>query len=126
VVRLANDAGIPTDRIVIGGFSQGACLTGEYAATHPAKYAGLLIFTGGLIGPPEMPLNYSGDFDRTPAFIGSGDTDPHIPWTRAQQTADVLTRMNAAVTLRCYPGRPHTVSGDEIQFGRKLIAESFG
>ncbi len=124
-IKLANDAGIPTERIVLGGFSQGACLTGEFAATHPARYAGLLVFTGGLIGPPQMALNYSGDLQGTPAFVGSGDTDPHIPWTRAQQTADVLSAMNSHVTLRCYPGRPHTVGGDEIQFGRKMIAEAF-
>lgn len=124
-IKLANDAGIPTDRIILGGFSQGACLTSEFAATHPARYAGLLVFTGGLIGPPEMELDYSGDLQGTPAFLGSGDTDPHIPWTRVQQTVDVLTAMKADVTLRCYPGRPHTVIVEEIQFGRKMIAEAF-
>jgi len=125
VIKLANDAGIPTERIILGGFSQGACLTSEFAATHPARYAGLLAFTGGLIGPEDMALNYAGDLQGTPAFLGSGDTDPYIPWTRVQQTADVLTAMKANVTLRCYPGRPHTVGGDEIQFGRKMIAEAF-
>jgi len=124
-IKLANDAGIPTERIILGGFSQGACLTSEFAATHPARYAGLLAFTGGLIGPPDMELNYAGDLQGTPAFLSSGDTDPHIPWTRVQQTAEVFTAMKAHVTLRCYPGRPHTVGGDEIQFGRKLIAEAF-
>jgi len=124
-IKFANDAGIPTERVVLGGFSQGACLTSEFAATHPARYAGLLIFTGGLIGPLDTALSYPGDLQATPAFLGSGDTDPHIPWTRAQQTANVLAAMNAHVTLRCYPGRPHTVGGDEIQFGRKMIAEAF-
>jgi phospholipase/carboxylesterase len=124
-IELANNSGIPTDRIIICGFSQGACLTSEYLATHPGRYAGLLAFTGGLIGPPDMELHYSGDLAGTPAFLGSGDRDPHVPWTRVQQTADVLTGMNAQVTLRCYPGRPHTVGGDEIQFGRKMIAEAF-
>jgi predicted esterase len=124
-IKLANDAGVPTERIMICGFSQGACLTSEYAATHPARYAGLMIFTGGVIGPLAMQLRYSGDLHGTPAFLGSGDRDPHIPWTRVQQTADVLSKMNAQVTLRCYPGRPHTVGGEEIQFGRKMIAETF-
>jgi phospholipase/carboxylesterase len=124
-IQLANDAGIATDRIMICGFSQGACLTSEYAATHPARYAGLMIFTGGVIGPLGMELHYPGDLLGTPAFLGSGDRDPHIPWPRVQQTADVLSSMNAQVTLRCYPGRPHTVGGEEIQFGRKMIAETF-
>ncbi len=126
VVRLATDAGIPTERIVICGFSQGACLSSEFVATHPARYAGVLAFTGGLIGPLDSPLNYSGNLLQTPVFLGSGDHDPYIPWPRVQQTADVLTAMNAHVTLQCYPGRPHTVSGEEIVFGRQLIAGVFG
>jgi len=124
-VQLANHSGIPAERIMICGFSQGACLASEYVATHPERYAGLMVFTGGLIGPPDMALNYSGDLQDTPAFLGSGDPDPHVPWTRVQQTADVLAGMNAQVTLRRYPGRPHTVGGDEIQFGRKMIAQAF-
>lgn len=124
-IKLANDAGIPTERVVLGGFSQGACLSSEFAATHPGRYAGLLVFTGGLIGPPDMELHYAGDLRGTPAFLGSGDTDPHIPWKRVEQTAEVFAAMKAQVTLRCYPGRPHTVGGEEIQFGRKVIAEAF-
>ena len=65
-VQLALDAGILTDRIVVCGFSQGACLSTEFIATHPARYAGLFAFTGGLIGPLGMPMNYSGDFKGRP------------------------------------------------------------
>jgi len=125
VVQLARDGGIANDRIVICGFSQGACLSTEFVATHPARYAGVLGFTGGLIGPPDAELNYPGDLLRTPVFLGSGDHDPYIPWTRVQQTADVLSGMNAQVTLECYPGRPHTVSGDEIVFARRFVSETF-
>lgn len=125
-VQLAIDAGIPTDRIIICGFSQGACLTTEFAATHPARYAGLFAFTGGLIGPPGMPMNYSGDLQGTPAFLGSGDPDPHVPWTRVEESAAVLEKMNARVTLRRYPGRAHTVSADEVRYATAIIAEAFG
>jgi phospholipase/carboxylesterase len=126
VVRIAKDGGIPTERIVICGFSQGACLSSEFVATHPTRYAGVLAFTGGLIGPIDAELNYSGDLLETPVFLGSGDRDPYIPWPRVRQTANVLTAMNAKVTLQCYPGRPHTLSGEEIVFGRQLIVEVFG
>ena len=51
VVQLAIDAGLPSKRVVITGFSQGACLATEFMARHPRRYAGLIAFTGGLIAP---------------------------------------------------------------------------
>ena len=132
VVEMAEAAGIGRERTVIGGFSQGACLSTEYVATHPARYAGLLAFTGGLIGPLGSKLGplgsdlgKSGDLAGTPAFLGGGDPDPHVPWSRVQESADILTAMGARVTLRRYPGRPHTVSPDELVSARALLAEAF-
>ncbi len=125
-VQLAIDAGISTDRIIVCGFSQGACLSTDFVATHPARYAGLFAFTGGLIGPLGMPMNYSGDLQGTPAFLGCGDPDPHIPWVRVQESADVLEAMNAKVTLRRYPDRTHTVSADEVRYANNILIESFG
>ncbi len=126
IVASAIQAGLPTDRIVICGFSQGACLSTEYVATHPARYAGLIAFTGGLIGPLEMQLNYSGDLHETPAFVGSSDPDPHVPWSRVEQSADVLTAMNAKVNLRRYPGMAHTVSAEEVRLAKEILAQAFG
>jgi predicted esterase len=120
------DAGIPTERIVVCGFSQGACLSTEFVATHPARYAGLFAFTGGLIGPLGIPMNYSGDLQGTPAFLGSGDPDPHVPWSRVEESATVLETMNAKVTLRRYPGRAHTVSADEVRHVTAILAAAFG
>src|SRR5277367_2963616 len=125
-VRMANDSGISSDRIIVCGFSQGACLSTEFVATHPARYAGLIAFTGGLIGPSGTPMNYSGDLQETPAFFGSGDPDPHVPWSRVQESADVLAAMIARVTTRRYPGRAHTVSADEVRYATAILTESFG
>jgi phospholipase/carboxylesterase len=125
-VQLAIDAEIPTGRIVVCGFSQGACLSTEFVATHPTRYAGLFAFTGGVIGPLGMPMNYTGDLKGTPAFLGSGDPDPYIPWSRVQESADLLERMNARVTLRRYPGRAHTVGADEVRYAVAILTEAFG
>lgn len=126
LVAGAVEAGIPTERILIGGFSQGACLTSEFVATHPARYAGILAFTGGLIGPLGSDVSHTGDLGATPAFYGSGDPDPHVPWSRVQETADVLTGMGAEVTLRRYPGKPHSVSAEEIVLAREIVRRAFG
>ena len=125
VVQSVNVAGIPSSRIVLCGFSQGACLATEFVASHPQRYAGLIAFTGGLIGPPEMDLTHSGDLAGTPVFMGSGDPDPHVPWQRVQDSAGILTSMGAIVTARRYTGRPHTVSADELAFAKQLIDKAF-
>ncbi len=115
------DHGVAPERIAILGFSQGACLTSEFAARNARRYGALVGFTGGLIGPPGTPRDYPGTFAGTPVFLGSGDPDPHVPFSRVQETAEVLERMGAQVDLRRYPGRPHTVGEDEIAAGRELI-----
>ncbi len=113
--------GVPRENIVIAGFSQGACLATEYVARHAARYGGLIAFTGGLIGPPGTQFGYPGDLAGTPAFLGSGDPDPHVPWQRVQESADILAGMGAAVSLRRYPGMPHTVSREELDDARQLF-----
>jgi predicted esterase len=118
-------AGIPTSRIVIAGFSQGACLATEFVATHPARYAALIAFTGGLIGPPGSDLSHVGDLAGTPALLLGGDPDPHVPWARMEDSARILTAMGAQVTTRRYPGKPHSVSGEELQIARQLVATAF-
>jgi len=124
-VQMAHDAGIPADRVVIAGFSQGACLATEFVAGHPRRYAGLIAFSGGLIGPPGADLSHQGDLAGTPAFLSSGDPDPHVPWQRVQQSAGILAEMGAAVTSRRYPNRPHTIGSEEIEVAEKLIYDAY-
>ena len=125
VVASIEAAGIPRDRILIAGFSQGACLATEFVASNPARYAGLIAFTGGLIGPPDASLHHHGSLAATPALFLSGDPDPHVPWQRVQASAAELERMGAVVTARRYPGRPHTVTADEVELARMLVRDVF-
>lgn len=114
-------SGIPMDRIVLAGFSQGACLASEYVATHPARYGGLLVFSGGLIGPQDTPLVHEGDLQGTQVFIGCSDTDFHIPLERVEETARVLEGMGAYVNKKIYPGMGHTIIQDEIDEARRIM-----
>jgi phospholipase/carboxylesterase len=115
-------AGIPREKIVIAGFSQGACLATEFTARHRGGLGGLIAFTGGLIGPPGTKFSYAGSLAQMPAFLGTGDPDPHVPWERVEESAAVLRSLGAEVTLRRYPGLPHTISQNEIDEAKKLIA----
>lgn len=120
-VQLALDAGIAPERIVLCGFSQGACLATEFVARHPARYGALVAFTGGLIGPPDMDLHHAGNLAGTPALLSSGDPDPHVPWSRVLASAEQLTSMGAAVETRRHAGRPHTILPSEIATAREML-----
>lgn len=125
VIAELESSGIPRDRILIAGFSQGACLATEFVASNPARYAGLIAFTGGLIGPPDANLHHEGSLADTPALFLSGDPDPHVPWQRVQASATELERMGAVVTARRYPGRPHTITAEEVELARTLVRDAF-
>ena len=117
--------GVPAEQIALCGFSQGACLACEFAARHPRPYAAILALSGGLIGPPGTPRSYAGSLAGVEAFLGCGDPDPHIPFERVTETGEVFTKMGATVDLRRYPGRPHTVSLDEVEACRAILRRCF-
>ena len=125
--RLVNDLiakGISMERVILLGFSQGACLASEFAVRNPARYGGVVAFSGGLIGPPGTAWNEkAGTFTGTPVFLGCSDIDPHIPQARVDESAGVFTRMSAQVTERIYPRMGHQVNDDEIAFARAMMTD---
>jgi phospholipase/carboxylesterase len=112
---------IPAQRVILLGFSQGACLTLEFAARHARRYGGVVGLSGGLIGPEGTPRDYPGSFEGAPVFLGCSDVDPHIRKERVEEAAEVFKRMGARVTMRLYPGMGHTVSADEIESVREIV-----
>ena len=114
LVRSIKEEGIDASRIVLAGFSQGACLAAEFAARHAQRWGGVVVLSGGLIGSPNAPLDHEGDLDGTPVFLGCAEHDAHIPSTRVEESASVFRQMGADVDLRLYPTLGHTVNADEI------------
>lgn len=123
VVAQVEAAGIPAEKIIIGGFSQGACLASEFVARHARRYGGLLLFSGGLIGPPGTARDYEGSLAGTPVFIGCSDVDFHIPLQRVEETADVLADLGGSVKKQIYPNMGHTIIQDEIDQARGIVSE---
>ncbi|HET6463085.1 MAG TPA: dienelactone hydrolase family protein [Candidatus Krumholzibacteria bacterium] len=122
LVKHFEAAGIPPEKLLLLGFSQGACLALEYAARHAQRYGGVAGLSGGLIGPPGTPRDYAGAFDGTPVFLGCSDMDPHIPKERVVETSQVMERMGAGVTMRLYARMGHTVNMDELALVREMLA----
>lgn len=113
--------GAAPERMILLGFSQGACLALEYAARHARRYGGVIALSGGLIGPDGTPRNYPGTLDGTPVFIGCDDADPHIPAARVLESERVLSDLGAAVTARLYARMGHTVNQDEIDTASSMM-----
>jgi predicted esterase len=116
-------AGIDPERVILAGFSQGACLAAEYAAQNARRYGGIVVFSGGLIGPPGTPRDYPGSLDGTPVFLGCSDRDPHIPAERVRESAQVLEKLGGQVTARLYPNMGHTINEDELDFAANIVAK---
>lgn len=114
-------AGIPRSRIVLLGFSQGACLTAEFAVRHASRFGGVVVFSGGVVGPPGTRWDYAARFDGTPVFLGCSDRDSHVPESRVTESAELFSRMGAGVTKRIYPGMGHLVNDDEIAYAQGLL-----
>ena len=112
---------IPDQRIVLMGFSQGACLALEFAARNTRRYGGVVAFSGGLIGPDGTPRGYPGSLEGTPVFLGCSDVDPHIPVGRVHESAHVMKGLGGEVEERIYPGMGHTINEDEIAWASRLL-----
>lgn len=125
LVAHIEDAGIPAEKIIIGGFSQGACLASEFVVRNPRRYGAVLAFSGGVIGPLAIERDDSGDLAGTPVFLGCSDVDFHIPVERVHQTADIFTALSGRVTKKIYPDMGHTIVQDEIDEARKLLESIF-
>lgn len=123
LVQRVVDGGIPRRRLILLGFSQGACLASEYLARNADRYGGLAALSGGLIGAPGTPRDYDGSLQGTPVFLGCSDVDPHIPKKRVDETEQVLSRLQGKVTKRIYRGMGHTVNHDEIEFVQAMMDE---
>ena len=116
-------SGIPAEHLVLLGFSQGACLTLEYAARHPQRYGGIIGLSGALIGPDNTPRHDAGSLAGTPIFIGCSDIDPHIPLNRVHEAAQALRQLGGVVTERIYSNMDHTINQDEVDVVNNWLSE---
>ena len=121
LVEATVQEGVPRSRIMLLGFSQGACLAGQFVVQHGERLGGLAMLSGGLIGPPGTEWKYPTLLREMPVFLGCSDIDAHIPSDRVAESAEVFRRMGAVVTMRIYPGMGHQVIDDELEAVREMM-----
>jgi len=125
-VEHARSGGLPARKVLLVGFSQGACLVSEFVARNPERYAGLVLLSGGLIGAAGTDFDYDGDVDAMPFLLGVSDDDPHIPVSRAEATVEVFERLGADVRFDEYHGRGHGIFEEEVAYLRELVGSVGG
>lgn len=121
VISAVAKAGISREKLIVLGFSQGACLALEYAARHPQLYGGVVALSGALIMNGDRARDYTGSLDNTPIFLGCSDRDPHVPEGRVDESATILQNLGARVEKRIYPNMGHTVNADELEFVQRMM-----
>ena len=116
---------VPRKRVLLLGFSQGACLASEFVGRNPARYGGLVVFSGGRHGPEGTTWDghSGGGLDETPVFLGCSDSDPHIPEQRVHDTAAFFESVGGAVTQRIYEGMGHGINEDELEVAADMVGD---
>ncbi|MFD1643820.1 alpha/beta hydrolase [Halohasta litorea] len=119
-LETAAAAGIPYERTLLLGFSQGGCLASEFVARNPRRYGGLVVLSGSLLGP-EIRQDYEGSIDGTPVFLGCSSDDTYVPAERIRESAHVFEQLDSAVDYRLYDDLGHAINDDEIQMINTFI-----
>ncbi len=126
IVSDAIGQGMPPERIVVLGFSQGGCLASEFVRRHPRSYGGVAIWTGGLIGAPGTEWAVPEGLAGVPVLVTGSDCDAYIPEARTRETAAHFAAVGARVDLQLYPGRAHIVSPPEVAAVAAMITAAAG
>ncbi len=109
------------EQIYVMGFSQGACLSLEFTARNGQKLGGVVAFTGGLIGEKLEEKKYTGDFQGTPILLSSSAHDMHVPAQRIHDSAQLLQKMGAEVSLKFFEDELHTIRAEELTWVNQTL-----
>ena len=105
---------------MVWGFSQGACLLAHWALTRPRPVGGIILFTGGYIGPEDV-VAQAQSLDGVPVVVRSIEHDPFVPPERVTQTVTALRAAGADVDALIVPGDEHIITDEAIDAARKLL-----
>jgi phospholipase/carboxylesterase len=107
------ERGIPAERIILAGFSQGCAMTLQTGLRFPKKLAGMLCLSGYLPLADKLPAECSAANRSTPIFMAHGRVDPVVQIARAETSRDFLTSLGYAIEWKDY-SMPHSVCEEEI------------
>ena len=108
------ERGIPAEKIVLAGFSQGCAMTLLTGLRHPEKLAALVGLSGYLPLAPQTAAERSAANAHTPIFLAHGRSDGVVGIDRARASRDLLLQLGYGIEWHDYP-MAHSVCAEEIR-----------
>lgn len=114
LVEREKQRGIPAERIVLAGFSQGGAMALHTGLRYPDRLAGILALSCYIPLAGKLDSERRPDNQRTPIFMAHGDYDAIIPMRYGKQSAEALEGLGYSVEWQDY-GMGHEVCWEEIR-----------
>jgi phospholipase/carboxylesterase len=116
-----NARGIPTNRIVVAGFSQGGAMALHLATRHPERLAGVIALSCYLPLAKQFATERSSANLATPIYMAHGLQDPVVPIALGDESRRILAATGFKVDWRAYP-MPHSLCAEEVADIRAFLA----
>ncbi|KAJ1785938.1 hypothetical protein LPJ59_006033 [Coemansia sp. RSA 2399] len=123
LIRNEVDAGIPADRIVVGGFSQGAALSLFTVLQSERKFAGLVVLSGYLPVRDRLVPRITDASKRVPVFQAHGTADEVVLYQYGEMTSEVLKKNGFDAVFKAYQHMDHSTCNDEIRDMQQFLAK---
>jgi len=115
-----HERGVPWDRIVLAGFSQGGAIALFSALRHEQRLAGVIALSTYLVVEEALDRERSDANRDVPIFQGHGSLDPMVPLARGAAARDALLAREYPLEWHDYP-IPHSVCAEEIRDVREFL-----
>jgi phospholipase/carboxylesterase len=125
LVRRENERGVPSEKIVLGGFSQGGAMALHVGLRHPERLAGIGALSTYLVAADALSEERSDANRDVPIFQAHGTEDPMVPHVHGKAAHDLLTKLGYAVEWKTYR-MAHEVCAEEIHDLGRWLARCFG
>ncbi len=124
LIKRENSRGVPSQNILLAGFSQGSAMTLHIGLRYPEKLGGMIALSGYIPLADQATQGWSEANCDTPIFLAHGAFDPVVTFDRGTHARDLLLAHQFAVSWHAYP-MPHSVCPEEIRdiadFLKKII-----
>lgn len=113
LIRQQTEAGIPSKKIIVAGFSQGGAMAIHTGLRYPQRLAGIVGLSCYVLDTKNPTYTADNHNKETPIWLAHGQHDPVVPYPLGKDSAGYLSQQGHTVTFMSYP-IAHEVSMPEI------------
>ncbi|EGT54137.1 hypothetical protein CAEBREN_19431 [Caenorhabditis brenneri] len=116
-------AGIPANRIAVGGFSMGGALAIYAGLTYPQTLGGIVGLSSFFLQRDKLPGRYTAN-NGTPIFLGHGGQDQLVPVQIGQMSEQLIKKFNPNVQMHIYNSMQHSSCAEEMRDVKKFLSST--